>query len=174
MPTKPQVTNMGVQVPLGLFRLVHSGPRRSNVMRVRQVLTCELARRSTRFGGDGHAGQAGGSAEAEAARVGTEFEGLEDVAADSGGKEFGTTRARTMPAPLLVIADRSPPRTAVAVCVFRCARILGLDQGADGGNKGTRPDPLTARASRKRPPQEARRQRVCQGASGPQARVCRT
>jgi hypothetical protein len=31
------------------------------------------------------------SAKAEAAEVGTEFEALEDVAADSGGKNSGTT-----------------------------------------------------------------------------------
>lgn len=67
---------MGVQVPLGVFRLIHGGP-------------CKLARRSIRFGGNGHAGRVGESAKAEAAEVSAEFEGLEDVAPDSGGEEFG-------------------------------------------------------------------------------------
>src|SRR5689334_19233776 len=41
----------------------------------------DLGRRSIRFGGE--------SAEADAAEVSAEFEGLEDVAPDSGREEFG-------------------------------------------------------------------------------------
>ena len=64
---------MGAQVPPGLFRL---------------ILT-DLVRRSIRFGGNRHAARVGESAKAEAAEVSSEFEGLEDVAPDSGGEEFG-------------------------------------------------------------------------------------
>jgi hypothetical protein len=45
------------------------------------LILADLGRRSIRFGGE--------SAEAEAAEVSAEFEGLEDVAPDSGGEEFG-------------------------------------------------------------------------------------
>jgi hypothetical protein len=39
--------------------------------------------------GRDNAGRVGESAKAEAAEVSAEFEGLEDVASDSGGEEFG-------------------------------------------------------------------------------------
>jgi hypothetical protein len=80
---------MGVQVPLGAVPLAHGGLRRPNVIRVvpsaamRTSPTMDWVRR------DEHAGRVGESAEAEAAEVGAEFEGLEDLAADSGGKELG-------------------------------------------------------------------------------------
>jgi hypothetical protein len=45
------------------------------------LILADLGRRSIRFGGE--------SAEAEAAKVSAEFEGLEDVAPDLGGEEFG-------------------------------------------------------------------------------------
>ena len=46
-----------------------------------RLILADLGRRSIGFGGE--------SAETEAAEVSAEFEGLEDVAPDSGGEEFG-------------------------------------------------------------------------------------
>ena len=62
-----------VRVGPGLFRLIQA----------------HLGRQSIRFGGNRHAVRIGESAKAETAEVSAEFEGLEDVAPDSGGEEFG-------------------------------------------------------------------------------------
>jgi hypothetical protein len=64
-----------------------SGPSRSVL--INPWRTVQTSPTTDWFGENGHAGRVGESAKAEAAEVSAEFEGLEDVAPDSGGEEFG-------------------------------------------------------------------------------------